>query len=466
MTWLVAGKEWTTLRRDLRFRLAGAVVLVLLLAALVGGHQEAQREAREIAATEVAARKDWVEQGTKNPHAAAHYGSVLVKPRSPLGYLVPGVRPYLGVAVRIEAHKRNALDHRPAQDQSGLRRFGALAPASLIELLAPLVVILLGFSAVAGEREAGTLRQVLATGVAPRSLLAGKLAGLAIAMGALALVPALAAALTWAPGAAGDMPSAGLRTLGVAAVWGAFLLGWGAWTLAASCWVPRASEALVGLLALWGTTSLVVPRLGAELARGWHPTPSAVHVQAEILDGTRANRKERKKALLAETLAKHGVEEKRDLPVNFDGLWLQAMEDHDNALFDRFTDEVRATYEKQDGTRDALAWLSPMVAARTLTQALAGTDRRHHEHFSDSAEAFRRDLVRRMNMDMATNSRTGEWDYKASEELWASVDPFAYRFPDLSTSLAGRGLAALALAAWLLSGLAVLAVHPNLGGRR
>ena len=95
----------------------------------------------------------------------------------------------MGVAVWLEAHKQNDFRYRPAQDATAVARFGELSAAAVLQLLVPLLIILLGFSAFAGERDLGTLRQLLSLGVRPRDLAAGKALGVASALGLL-LVPA------------------------------------------------------------------------------------------------------------------------------------------------------------------------------------------------------------------------------------------------------------------------------------
>ena len=79
---------------------------------------------------------------------------------------------------------------------------------------------------------------------------------------------------------------------------------------------------------------------------------------------------------------------------------------------------------------------------------LAGTDVEQHRHFATAAETYRRDLMRRMNGDLAENSRTGEL-YTAGPELWAQTPPLRYDAPTLGWVLNNRLLSLLVLAAWL-----------------
>jgi ABC-2 type transport system permease protein len=100
-----------------------------------------------------------------------------------------GIDPYVGVAAWLEAHKQNEFAYRPAQDRTAVQRFGELSGANAFLVLLPLFVVMIAFSSFSGERENGTLRQLLSLGVRPRDLLVGKALGLAGALG-LVVVPA------------------------------------------------------------------------------------------------------------------------------------------------------------------------------------------------------------------------------------------------------------------------------------
>ncbi len=100
-----------------------------------------------------------------------------------------GIDPYVGVAAWLEAHKQNEFKYPRAQDRTALQRFGELTAAEGFLVLLPLFIVLVTFNAFSGEREQGTLRQLLIVGVRPRDLMAGKALGVAMAL-ALVLVPA------------------------------------------------------------------------------------------------------------------------------------------------------------------------------------------------------------------------------------------------------------------------------------
>ena len=151
----IAKKEFTEMTRDGRFRWAFAVVMVLLFVSLALGwkhYRDVDAQHREAERT---TRRQWLEQGDKNPHGAAHYGVYAFKPKMPLSLVDQGVDAYTGVAVWLEAHKQNDFKYRPAQDATALARFGELSAAAVLQSLVPLLIIVLAFPAFAGERDWG-----------------------------------------------------------------------------------------------------------------------------------------------------------------------------------------------------------------------------------------------------------------------------------------------------------------------
>lgn len=455
---VVTLRELRSLVRSGRLLVAGVVVVLLFLLGLLGGLRQQQRVERAVRASEEAFRVDWVEQGEKNPHSAAHYGTRVARPRSPLELLIPGVTPYVGVSVRLEAHRRNPLEYLPAQDTTGLLHFGKLSPARVVEVLAPLLVILLAFPCVSQEREQGILAQVLATGAHPGGILLGKLVALAGALLLLAVLPLGAAGfLVLGGGPREVMLDLDPRCLALGIAWGLYLGTWLLVTVLLSARASRSREALLSALVLWSLVAVLAPRLGADLARSQFPPPRARVLAEQVREGVREQRRERRRALLEDLLERYQVTRREDLPVNFDALWLQAMEEHDNQVHDRAQEEIRASHQGQDRLLGAMSWLSPRLALARLEGSLAATDRPTQESFADAVELYRRYLIERLNRHMAEHSRTGDWEHTAGSDLWESVPPFRWRFPVLADQRGEILEEAAPLVAWFL-GLLVLAV--------
>ncbi|WP_342750775.1 ABC transporter permease [Termitidicoccus mucosus] len=190
MITVIARHEFTATLRDGRFRLCAALVGLLLAAALLAGWSFQRDLAARRAAAVRHEHAHWIGQPDKNPHSAAHYGLHVFKPRLSPALLDPGIEPYVGSVVWLEAHNQNDFTGKPAEDATAAQRFGELTAVLVLQLLLPLLIIVNCFGTVAGERERGTLRQVFALGVSPARWLLGKMFGQAAAL-TLAVVPAV-----------------------------------------------------------------------------------------------------------------------------------------------------------------------------------------------------------------------------------------------------------------------------------
>ncbi len=474
----IARKERTEMWRDGRFRMAALALLLLLLASLITAATTARGVASERAAGQQAMRDFWVEQGAKNPHSAAHYGLWVFKPSMPLAFLDNGVDAYTGVTTWLEAHRQNEFTRRPAMDQPSVSRFGQWTAATVLQLLVPLLIVMLAFPAFAGERETGTLRQLAAIGVPMRTLMLGKAAGIAAALGTV-LVPAtvLGVATLWFAGAgagAGVGAGAGaqrsddlVRFALLVAVYLAYFAVLLVVALTVSARARHVRVALLVLLTFWTFNALVAPRAVSDLARRLYPTPSAVTFQAAVqhdieqgLDG-HDPADARRKAVEVQALREYRVISLDALPVNFDAIAMQASEEYANTVFDRHFGNLYDRYRAQNSVSQWAGLLAPLLAVRSLSMGLAGTDVEQHRDFAIAAEAYRRGLVKWSNDYFRDNTRTGEWDWKAPPDIWAKYPPFRYAPPQLSTALATQRAAVTVLLVWLAIALLLLVRTPQ-----
>ena len=454
----IVRKEFMDVVRDGRFRWCAALVGALLLVSLGTGWVQARNAQRELAAAQATARDHWESQGEKNPHSAAHYGIYAFKPRLALSFVDEGVDPYTGTSVLLEAHRQNDFLLRPAQDATPAQRIGALTAAQVLQHLVPLLIILLTFGALAGERERGTLRQLLATGVGRLELAMGKALGIAAAL-ALLLVPAAivgaAAIVVGSPGPAASPLVRGAVLTGVYLAYFATFIGL---SLAVSAKAPSARAALVVLLAVWVVNGLVAPRVAVDLSKWLYPTPSAVefanNMGQEMSDGVDGIQRPDRAATTQELLDQYKLENAEALPINAIGVFLQKSEEFGNQIFDRNYGSLWNTFERQGYVHEALAVTAPLLAVRTISMGLAGTDVEQHRHFAVAAEEYRRALVQRLNSELTENSRTGEV-YLSSADLWSQMPPFRYDAPTVGWVLSNRILSLLVLGLWLAAAFVV-----------
>jgi ABC-2 type transport system permease protein len=435
MALLIARKEFTEMLRDGRFRGAGAIVFTLLAGALLLGWQSHREVSAQHRSAQEATRAQWLKQGKKNPHSAAHYGVYAFKPQVPLTLVDPGTDPYTGVAVWLEAHKQNEFKYRPAQDATAVQRFGELTGATVLQLLVPLLVILLTFNAFSGERELGTLRQLYSLGVAGSELASGKALGVAAALGVwLAPAAILGSVAIVAASGQSEVVASGPRVAWMAL---SYLLYFGAFTgisLAVSAWAPSSRAALMILLGFWMGNGLVAPRVASDLAKSWRPSPSAFafgqQMQTALAKGSDGHDPgARAKALEAELLRKYKVDRVELLPVNLLGVRLQDSENHGNEVFDQSYAALWENFAEQNRVHQVVAWAAPGLAMRSISMGFAGTDFAQHTHFAKAAEDYRRMIQRTMNDELTYRATSTGGPYLAGEELWNRVAPFTYTAP-------------------------------------
>ena len=437
----IARKEIKEMTRDGRFRGAAVIVLGLLIAAVGMGWRQYVDVERQHAAAQQETRQNWLTQGEKNPHSAAHYGVYAFKPKMALSLVDRGIDPYTGVAVWLEAHKQNDFKYRPAQDANTLARFGELTAATVLQVLAPLLIVLFSFAAFAGERENGTLRQLLSLGLTPGQLAGGKALGVAAALGML-LTPA---ALIGAFVLTNDLPRMLLLALFYLLYFGAFV----GVALAISAWAKSTRTALVGLLAFWIFNALIAPRAAADLSKRWYPTPSSQEFASQMQKALTEGGGEEE--LKAKVLKQYNVSRIEDLPVNWTGITLTAGEQHGDEVYDRFYGQLWDRFEQQIRFQEASALVAPLLSVRSLSMGLAGTDFQQHRHFAAAAEKYRRYFIQVMNDDITKNAaKTGA--YLRKDDLWAQVKDFEYTLPSIGWVLSQHAVALSMLVAWCLGG--------------
>jgi len=443
--------------RDGRFRWAGMIIALLLLAALLAGwsyHREISAQRHHASHAE---EERWLAQPEKNPHSAAHYGIYAFKPRLSPALIDPGVEPYAGVTTWMEAHKQNDVLYRPAEDATSAQRFGDLTVALILQLLLPLLIVVVGFSAVTAERERGTLRQISALGLSPTRWLFGKAAGLASAFSLLALPALLLSGLVLA----------GLQDAATENAWSRFglmavlyLLYLGVFlflTLGVSASVRSSRASLIILLGVWMLNGLLVPRTLSELGASRYPIPSVASVKQDIQQRLQnpeyaVRAREIWEPRVIERYGLSGVDELNGLSVR--GLSLLRGESAGYLVFDEVYGELHDQIEAQNAYQRARSWIAPLSALQPLSRALAGTDFAHHRHFIESAEAYRRIVQDTMNEDILINDgKQGNRAYLAGAELWAKVPPLVIHAPSLSTALRGQATPLVALLLWFTATL-------------
>jgi ABC-2 type transport system permease protein len=445
----IARREFLERLRDGRLYWAGGLVVVLLLTALAVGwsHQRAAR-AEQVAA-QAMDYHDWLHQDSRHPHDAAHQGMHAFKPEPPLSMVDSGIDPFIGSTVWLQAHRQSEVKFNAAQDATGLQRFGSLSVGWVLQVLGPLLVIVLGFNAFAGEREHGILRQTLSLGVAPLRLLAGKALALAASLAALLAPAAIVAAIAVAAGAApGERADALLRlaawSLGYAVYLGIFVFV----VLGVSALASSSRMAITVLLALWIGQAVMAPRVLSELSRNWFPSPTRLVFNQQL--GAEL------KAVSDRVWQQNfGTTERwgRDVPLSKWGIALRLDDQASYPVYDRHYNRLWDTWERQQAMQEWSGLVLPILAVRSFSMGMAGTDFAHHRRFTTAAEGHRRQIQDLMSRDLVAHADPlgdRHFSYQAPPELWATVPPFDYRPPGAAWALARQARSFAVLCAGLL----------------
>ncbi|AEG94124.1 ABC transporter permease subunit [Ramlibacter tataouinensis] len=460
MALLIASKDILERWRDGRLAWAGGLVLLLVLTALAVGYARQSEVRAEQAVASRLDYQDWLRQDRRHPHDAAHQGLHAFRPEPALAIVDPGINPYIGGTLWLQAHRQAEVKFRPAQDATGLQRFGDLSPAWVLQILGPLLVIVLGFNALAGEREQGILRQTLSLGVSPWRLLAGKALALAGSLALLLVPAALAAAAAVAWGAeAGERLDALARfaalSLGYALYLGAFVF----LVLGVSALASSSRIAITVLLGLWIGAVVIAPRVLSEVSRLAYPSPTKLEFQKEL----GANLKATSDKVWQQAF---GTTERwgRDVPLSQWGLALQIDDQSAYGVYDRHYGRLWDTYEQQQRVQEWSGLLLPLLAVRAYSMGLAGTDFGHHRDFTNAAERHRRLIQDVMSTDLVAHADPlgdQHFAYQAGPDLWAKVPPFHYHAPPAGWALARHAhtLAVLAANLLLALGFALWAVR-------
>ena len=158
---------------------------------------------------------------------------------------------------------------------------------------------------------------------------------------------------------------------------------------------------------------------------------------------------ERGKQFEDSLLKKYGVDSLNKLPVNADGLLMQADEDYANLVYDKHFTRIRNLIQQQNSISKYASAINPFLAVRNLSMGLSQSDFQHQLKFVADAELYRRYLINNLNTTMAYGgSKTGDWDWSVDAAYWETVKDFDYRRPSFNWSVKNYAFEAVMLLLW------------------
>lgn len=465
---LIARDELRLMARNRVAVIAFVLLVLLTLVAVLSSwsHQRgiAELRARYAQAAEAAFRA----QPDRHPHRVVHYGHFIFRPLGPLAAFDPGVDAFTGNSMFLEGHRQNSANFGDVRQSSLLVRFGQLTPAFVLQVVAPLLLVFLGYGALSRETERGTMRVLMLQGVTRGQIVAGKLLALG-AVAVLAALPALAGFVL----IAGQPGALALPILVIAAGYLTYLALWVVLILLVSALVRRSRDALLALIALWAVAVVLLPRVAPDVASAAVPLQNRLQTDVAIARDLRRMGDSHNPddphfaAFKRQVLARYGVSRVEDLPVNYKGLLGVEGERLTSDLFDRYAGQSYAAQARQNAIVETVAVLSPTIALRSLSMAAAGTDFAGHRRFLEQAEAYRYAMVQRLNQlqadavrysDDTAEDPGADRRKRVSARNWQAMPDFTFVAPT-GAVLARAALPGLAaLFGWLAAAGLLLAL--------
>lgn len=443
--------------RDRRLVALTMALSAVVLASMLLGWRDATLTARDRAEAQALDDRIWDTQGDKNPHTAAHFGKLVLKPVGPYGHFDRGMDPYFGSIVYVEGHKQNFAAARPVEDFPDLLRLGDWSPAYLLQVALPLLIVLLGCHSVVRDRTQGTLALMRTLGPSRVTLAAGKILGV-LGAALAASLPALVTMAILGVASPGPTASSLAPLFLMILAYALYVVCFVAVSVAVSAWATNGTTALVALAGLWFFLVLLLPRASASVALALHPTPAAgqflASVEADLARFTPESKYQiRLREVTQELLSKHGVTRVEDLPFNFSGVSLQVLDEVETLAYQRAFDDLWSVYEAQSRFELGAGFLSPLPLLRHASMVLAGSSTAQHHAFATAVEAYRRAYVKFLNDEMRDHAGTLDFDYKVGQDFWERVPEFQY--PGLSTDATLRAAmgSLLALFGWCIASL-------------
>lgn len=456
----IAAREMTNAVRERRFHLGVITLLTLLLVALVVGWNSYRENSALRRAAQESQREQFLTRKVSNAHIAAHGGMTVFRPFNNLSIVDEGLDSYVGTSIFLEAHRSNDFQNRPAEKTAAVNRFGELTVALVLQIFVPLLIILLTFAAFAGEREQGTLRQVMSLGVRSRDFALGKALGVSVPL-LIVLIPAallgvFALVLSDSSGTlAASLPRTALMTLAYFVYFVIFV----ALGLCVSAFAATSQRALIILLGFWLVTCLIFPRLATDLGERFYSTAPPVEKTfadaSEEAHNVTDDYLAKTKQLEDELLQKYNVKTKAELPVSASAIMLYRSEEESaNSQREKFA-ELFDKYEKQNRFFQTLGLVAPTLAVQSISMGLAGSDTAHFRHFAEYAEDYRYQMAQKLNEDLInhpfTDFQANTIAYRERERaVYESIPAFDYAVPDWRWSAEKLFLPFAVLGLWLV----------------
>lgn len=401
--------------------------------------------------------------------ADLHFGRVPLRgflPPSPLAVFAAGFETSLP-----QFYEFNAEGPKPGNtsvaEESVLSVFGQLDFLYIIQMVASLIVLLFASDMIAGEKEMGTLRVILANSAPRHTVLLGKFLGgftavwlpfLVVFLMGVIVLGVLSFPLTEA-----GIP---LRLTLIMLASSVFLLAYFAIGLFVSASSARSRTALVAILLVWIVLQMAIPRLSDMIASVVHPIPTETLISMQKSVAAKSIDYEKGQALGREyeVLFGRGTPFTTDPePASKRPEWEAFKADVETRAAERKAAQLReieSAYQREKARQRTIAvnlsLISPSAAFTRLLADICGTGEIDRGRYLEAVRAHQQTLdaalyshLHRTTLIMPSGGTA------SSSSIDQMVDPkalpaFAFKRADVSDVLAGNWGSLISLAFWLI----------------
>ncbi|MGH1366926.1 MAG: ABC transporter permease subunit, partial [Calditrichia bacterium] len=363
--WKIITNEWRYFSRTKLFLGISFGFVFLLILTIVMGNLQSEKQKDSYSYAKDHVREQWESIDAMNPHSAAHYGTYVFKPTTLLSGLDDGVSSVTGNLLRVEGHVQNEMVHSEASQMQAVSRFGKLKSSLLLQYIIPLLLVFLAFNIVSAEKQSGRLKLLVLQGASPFQIVLSKTISVWLyGLFFLSLVLLAYSILNFQQIDAEMLTRMSLFFLAYALFY--FIIC--GLTVALSARWHNATLALTTMFGIWILWSIFLPYFFMSSVEKLYDLPSRNSFntamkedRAKGIDGHNPA-DERGKALKEQVLKEYGVDSLSLLPINFDGLRMQADEEYGNQVWDKHFGNLRTVMARQKRTYQLSGIVNPFAS--------------------------------------------------------------------------------------------------------
>jgi len=362
---------------------------------------------------------------------------IIYRRPSALAVFSEGLAKQLGDSATIEYDQVPEISGTAANHYMSI--FSVFDISLIFKIVISVLALLLAYDAISGERERGTLRQVLSNNAARYQVLVGKfLAGLLVLVVAVTIAFVLGLVILFCLPMVdfngSDWIRLGLMYLATLV----FIITMYNLGLLFSCMARRSAVSLVLGLFLWIIFALVIPNASVYLATQVHPVEPQDKVDEQITALQREAQIEfNNEAEKSSQNYMSGHSERSDTPGvgGFGHGYVRSGSEafiHNETLTNSIAVPIKIKYAnkyaeveysylrdliEQTHLANNISRASPVCLYENIMSALAGTDITSIRHFTDAVKVYRNDIIEYMRSRTNNFSSTIFWTPCTPEEI-------------------------------------------------